>query len=333
MKRILNNPDDFVTEMLDGILKAHPESLTYTAGDVHCIVRTDAPVSGKVGIATGGGSGHLPLFIGYVGKGMLDGVAVGDVFASPNAEQMLEVTRRIHSSKGVLYIYGNYGGDVMNFDMAAELAAMEGITVKTILVTDDIASAPASNAKQRRGIAGMVLAFKIAGAKAAKGASLDEVVSVTERALDNMRTIGVALSPCTVPRIGKPTFSIGEDEMEIGMGLHGERGISREKLQSADAVTERMINTILEELKTASGDTVAVLINGLGATPTEELYIVYRKINDMLTKKSLKIHRAYIGEFATSMEMAGFSITLFKVDDEMKMLLDEPAYTPFLKHF
>lgn len=333
MKRILNNPENFVTEMLDGILKAHPDNLTYTGGDVHCIVRTDAPVSEKVGIATGGGSGHLPLFIGYVGKGMLDGCAVGDVFASPNAEQMLEVTRKINSSKGVLYIYGNYGGDVMNFDMAAELAAMEGITVKTILVADDVASAPASNAKQRRGIAGMVLAFKIAGAKAAKGGTLDEVVAVTERALNNILTVGVALSPCTVPRIGKPTFSIGDDEMEIGMGLHGERGISREKLQSADLVTSRMVERILEELKPNSGDTLAVMINGLGATPSEELYIAYRKVNEILTQNSLKIHRAYIGEFATSMEMSGFSITLFKVDNEMKMLLDEPSYTPFLKQF
>jgi dihydroxyacetone kinase DhaK subunit len=333
MKRILNNPENFVTDMLDGLLKAHPEHLTSTGGDVHCIVRADAPVSGKVGLASGGGSGHLPLFIGYVGKAMLDGCAVGDVFASPNAEQMLEVTRRINGGKGVLYIYGNYGGDVMNFDMAAELAAMEGITVKTILVADDVASAPASNAKQRRGIAGMVFAFKIAGAKAAKGGSLDEVVSVTERALDNIRTIGVALSPCTVPRIGKPTFSIGDNEMEIGMGLHGERGISREKLQSADVVTARMVKTILDELKPVAGDTLAVMINGLGATPSEELYIVYSKVNEILTNNSLNVHRAYIGEFATSMEMSGLSITLLKLDDELKMLLDEPSYTPLLKNF
>lgn len=319
--------------MLDGVLKAYPEDLAITGGDVHCVVRADAPVPGKVAIASGGGSGHLPLFIGYIGKGMLDGVAVGDVFASPNAEQMLEVTRKIHGSKGVLYIYGNYGGDVMNFDMAAELAAMEGITVKTVLVAEDIASALPSNARQRRGIAGMVLAFKIAGAKAAQGGSLDEVASVTERALDNMRTIGVALSPCTVPRIGKPTFSIGEDEMEIGMGLHGERGISREKLQTADAVTTRMVDALLEEVKPAKGDTLAVLINGLGATPPEELYIVYSKLHEIVTDRNIKVHRAYVGEFATSMEMSGFSITLFKTDDEMRMLLDEPAYTPFLKQF
>ncbi len=333
MKKILNNPENYVPEMIDGLLKAHPDSLICTAGDVHCIVRADAPVSGKVAIATGGGSGHLPLFIGYVGKGMLDGVAVGDIFASPNAEQMLEVTRKINGGKGVLYLYLNYGGDVMNFDMAAELAEMEGITVKTVLVADDVASAPASNAKQRRGIAGFAFAFKIAGAKAARGGSLEEVVSVTEKALNNIRTIGVALSPCTVPRIGKPTFSIGDDEMEIGMGVHGERGISREKLQSADVITTKMVDTVLEELNPISGDTFAVLVNSLGATPPEELYIVYRKIHDILTGKFLKIHKVYIGEFATSMEMCGFSITLFKVDDEMKTLLDEPSYTPFLKKF
>jgi len=315
MKKILNNPENYVNEMLEGVLKAHPDSLVCIGGDLHCIVRADAPVSEKVAIATGGGSGHLPLFIGYVGKGLLDGVAVGDIFASPNAEQMLEVTRKINGKKGVLYIYGNYGGDVMNFDMAAELAEMEGITVKTILVADDVASAPVSNAKQRRGIAGMAFAFKIAGAKAAKGGSLEEVVSVTEKALDNIRSIGVALSPCTVPRIGNPTFSIGSDEMEIGMGLHGERGISREKLQNADTITTKMINTILDELKPKSGDSFAVLINGLGATPSEELYIVYRKVYEILVHNLFNVHKAYIGEFATSMEMSGFSITLFKIDD------------------
>lgn len=333
MKRILNNPIDFVKDMLDGVLKAHPKDLTITAGDIHCVVRTDAPVPDKVGIASGGGSGHLPLFIGYIGQGMLDGCAVGDVFASPNAEQMLEVTRKINSSKGVLYIYGNYGGDIMNFDMAAELAAMEGIEVKTVVVSDDIASAPPSMANHRRGIAGMIFAFKIAGAKAALGGTLDEVAFVTQNALDNMRTIGVALSPCIVPNIGKPTFSLGEDEMEIGMGLHGERGISREKLQTADEITVRMMNSLLEELPTTPGDSVAVLINGLGATPKEELYIVYSKIHDILTSQSVVVHKVYIDEFATSMEMSGFSITLFKLDEQMKMLLDEPSYTPFLKHF
>jgi phosphoenolpyruvate---glycerone phosphotransferase subunit DhaK len=330
MKKILNKPADFVPEMLDGLLKAYPDQLAY-AEDVHCIVRADSPVKNKVALATGGGSGHLPVFLGYVGKGMLDGCAVGDVFASPSADQMLSVTKRIHGGKGVVYIYGNYGGDVMNFDMAAEMADMEGIKVKTVLVKDDVASAPPAEAARRRGVAGMVFAFKIGGAKADAGGSLDEVAAVTEKALANTRTMGVALSPCTVPMAGKPTFSIGEDEMEIGMGIHGEPGMKREKLQTADQIAERMTIAILDDLQSKAGDELAVMVNGLGATPPEELYIIYRKVNQILTDKKLKVHRAYIGEFATSMEMAGASLTFMKLDTELKTLVDAPAHTPFFK--
>jgi dihydroxyacetone kinase-like protein len=329
MKKILNNPADFVVEMLDGLIKAHPDMIGYTGGDPHCIVRVDAPVTGKVGLATGGGSGHLPVFLGYVGKGMLDGCAVGDVFSSPGAEQMLEVTRRIDSGKGVVYIYGNYGGDVMNFDMASEMAEIDGIQVKTVLVKDDVASAPPEEAQRRRGVAGMVFAFKIAGAVAERGGDIDEVVSVTEKALQNIRSIGIALSPCTVPRAGRPTFTIGEDEMEIGMGIHGEPGKKREKLQPADQIAQAMMNDLLNDLKPQAGERLAVMVNGLGATPAEELYILYRKIYQILTGKDILIHKAFIGEFATSMEMAGASITLFKLDDELTMLLDAPAQTPF----
>ena len=221
MKKIINNPVDFVPEMLDGLIKAHPNDLAY-AGDIHCIVRATAPTPGKVGLATGGGSGHLPVFLGYVGRGLLDGCAVGDVFASPSSDQMLTVTQRINGGKGVVYIYGNYGGDVMNFDMAAEMAEANGIPVRTVLVRDDVASSPPAQANRRRGVAGMVFAFKIAGARADRGGSLDQVVTVTERALANIRTMGVALSPCTVPLAGRPTFTLGDDEMEIGMGIHGE---------------------------------------------------------------------------------------------------------------
>jgi dihydroxyacetone kinase-like protein len=227
MKKILNNPDDFVTDMLDGLLRARRDMLRYTGGDYHCIVRADAPIEGKVALATGGGSGHLPLFLGYVGRGLLDGCAVGDVFSSPSADQMLEVTKSIHGGEGVLYIYGNYSGDVMNFDMASEMAQMEDIEVRTVLVHDDVASAPPERADQRRGVAGLVFAYKVAGAKADLGGSLDEVEAVTRRSLENIRSIGVALSPCTVPAAGRPTFSIGDDEMEIGMGIHGERGANR----------------------------------------------------------------------------------------------------------
>ncbi|MDE0263201.1 MAG: dihydroxyacetone kinase subunit DhaK [Bryobacterales bacterium] len=329
MKKILNQPAAFVSEMLDGLMKAHPDQLACAGDDPHCIVRADAPVEGKVALATGGGSGHLPVFLGYVGKGMLDGCAVGDVFASPSSDQMLAVTQRINSGKGVVYIYGNYGGDVMNFDMAAEMASFEDVAVKTVLVKDDVASAPPAEADRRRGVAGMVFAFKIGGAKADQGGSLDEVAAVTEKALANIRTMGVALSPCTVPRAGKPTFDIGDDEMEIGMGIHGEPGMKREKLQAADQVTERMMSAILEDLQPQSGERVAVMVNGLGATPPEELYIMYRRVHEMLAARDVGVHRAYVGEYATSMEMAGASITLFRLDDELAALLDHPAQTPF----
>jgi dihydroxyacetone kinase-like protein len=332
MKKILNQPKDFVPEMLDGLIKAYPTQLAYTE-DIHCIVRADSPVKGKVGLATGGGSGHLPVFLGYVGKGMLDGCSVGDVFSSPSAEQMLAVTKRIDGGKGVVYIYGNYGGDVMNFDMAAELADMEGIQVKTVLVKDDVASAPPAEAGRRRGVAGMVFAFKVAGAKADKGGSLDEVAAAAEKALANIRTMGVALSPCTVPLAGKPTFTIGDDEMEIGMGIHGEPGMKREKLQTADQIAERMTLAILEDLPQKQGTRVAVMVNGLGATPPEELYVIYRKVDEILKGKGLVIHRAYVGEFATSMEMAGASLTFMYLDDELAELLDAPAHTPFFKQF
>jgi phosphoenolpyruvate---glycerone phosphotransferase subunit DhaK len=331
MKKILNQAKDFVPEMLDGLLKAYPSQLSYAGEDMHCIVRADAPVAGKVALATGGGSGHLPVFLGYVGKGMLDGCAVGDVFASPSAEQMLDVTRRIHAGRGVVYIYGNYGGDRMNFDMAAEMADMEDIMVQTVLVAEDVASAPAADAQRRRGVAGMVFAFKTAGAKADQGGSIDEVVAVAKKTLENTRTMGVALSPCTVPLAGKPTFTIAEDEMEIGMGIHGEPGMKREKLQTADQIAERMALSILEDLQPKPGDRLAVMVNGLGATPPEELYILYRKAHEILSERGLSVYRAYIGEFATSMEMAGASFTFFRLDDELIQLLDYPANTPFFK--
>ncbi len=329
MKKILNDPDLFVPEMLDGLLKAHPDMLGYAGDDPHCIVRADAPVEGKVALATGGGSGHLPVFLGYVGQGLLDGCAVGDVFASPSSDQMLEVVKRIHGGKGVLFIYGNYGGDVMNFDMASELADLDGIEVRTVLVKDDVASAPPAEADRRRGVAGMVFAFKIGGAKAQAGGSLDEVEAVTRKALDNIRTIGVALSPCTVPAAGRPTFTLGDDEMEIGMGIHGEPGMKREKLQTANQIAERMTTAILDDMPLIAGERVTVLDNGLGATPPEELYILYRKTHDMLVERGVAIHRAYVGEYATSMEMAGASLTLFRLDDELAELLDLPAQSPF----
>lgn len=331
MKKFINEPGKFVDEMIEGILSAHPRDLKVINEDLRCIVRAEPGRPGKVGISTGGGSGHLPVFLGYIGEGMIDGCAVGNVFASPSAEQMFEVTKAIHAGSGVLYIYGNYGGDYMNFDMAAEMASMEGIRVEQVLVKDDVASAPRGNEGSRRGVAGLFFAYKIAGASAAGMASLDDVKRVTERALAGTRTMGVALSPCIIPEAGRPTFTIAEDEMEIGMGIHGEPGILRGKMMTADEIVGVMIGKILEDLPYASGDEVSVLINGLGATPKEELYIVFRRVAQQLKDKGIEIYRPYIGEFATSMEMAGMSITLMKLDNELKSLLDQSAYTPFFE--
>ncbi len=317
--------------MLSGLYKAFPKQVDY-AIDTHSLVRADAPIPGKVGLMTGGGSGHLPVFLGYVGKGMLDGCAIGDVFQSPSIEQIVNVTRKIDSGKGVLYIYGNYGGDILNFDMAAEMVDMDDIQTRTVLVRDDVASAPQEKRDSRRGVAGMVFAFKVAGAKADEGADLEAVAEVAERALENIGTMGVALSPVTVPSVGKPTFTIEENEMEIGMGIHGEPGIKREKLHTADEIAERMTNAILEDMQIPKGEKVAVMINSLGATPLEELMILYNKVDDILKANGLKVYRVYAGEFATSMEMTGASLTIFHLaDEEIIRLLDASAETPFFR--
>ena len=328
MQKILNDPARFVDEMLEGIMAAHGDRLR-RAEDPRAIVRTDAPVAGKVGIATGGGSGHLPVFMGYVGRGLVDGAAIGNVFSSPSSEQMLAVTRAVDGGRGVLYLYGNYGGDVLNFDLAAELAGDEGIRVASVRAADDVASAPPSRADRRRGIAGILFLYRVAGARAAEGASLEEVVAVTERAAAGLRSMGVALSPCTIPAAGVPTFELPAGEMEIGMGIHGEPGAKREKLQPADQITSRMVEAILADMPLKGGDRVAVMVNSLGATPPEELFIMYRKIYDTLTGMGVQLHRPYIGRFATSMEMAGASLTFFKLDDELAALLDAPAESPF----
>jgi len=328
MKKIINRPADFVDEMLAGILYAHPDQLR-TASDKRAIVRADAPVKGKVGIATGGGSGHLPVFMGYVGKGLADGCAIGNVFSSPTANQMLAVTKAIDGGAGVLYLYGNYTGDVMNFDMAAEMADMEGIKVETVLVADDVASAPPERWQTRRGVAGLFFAYKIAGAKAAEMADLAAVKAAAEKAVANTRSMGVALGPCTVPEAGRPTFTIGDDEMEIGMGIHGEPGVRRGKLETADQIATTLTSSILNDLPFKSGDQVSVLVNGLGATPREELYIIYRKVWELLRDAGISVHRPYVGEYATSLEMAGCSLTLLRLDDELTRLLDAPAESPF----
>jgi dihydroxyacetone kinase len=329
VQKLINDPDAFVDEVLEGILAAHPGELR-RADDPRAIVRAEAPVQGKVAIATGGGSGHLPVFMGYVGPGLADGAAVGNVFASPSSDQMLAVIRAIDSGAGVLQVYGNYGGDAMNFGLAADLAAADGIRVTEVRGTDDVASAPKGEESRRRGIAGIFFLYKVAGACADRGADLDAVTATTQRAADAVRSMGVALSPCTVPAAGRPTFELPEGEMEIGMGIHGEPGVRRGPLQTVDEVVDQLVEALVADLPHDRGDRVDVLVNGLGATPVEELYLVFRRASRRLAEAGLEVRRTWIGEYATSLEMAGASISLLRLDDELADLMDAPAWSPFL---
>lgn len=329
MKKLINTPENFVQEMMEGIELAYGDKVKTLNGDVRILVSNYPVKDKKVGIVTGGGSGHLPVFLGYVGKGLLDGCAIGNVFASPSAQKMEDMIRACDRGSGVLCLYGNYGGDNMNFDMACDAVEMDDIQTRTIRVKDDVASSPREQAGKRRGVAGMVYAFKIAGAAADQMMSLDEVTEVTQKALDNIRSMGVALSPCIVPQVGKPTFQIAEDEIEIGMGIHGEAGIEVRKMMTADEVANVLTETILKDMPLTQGDEVSVMVNGLGATPLEEQLIVYRKIHQILADKGVSIVMPHIGEFATSMEMSGLSLTMFKLDGQLKALLEYPASSPF----
>ena len=331
MKKIINTPGQFVDETLQGILLAHPDRLDCAEGNLRCIIRKNAGKKKKVGLASGGGSGHLPLFMGYVGTGLLDGCSIGGVFQSPSADNMLCVTKAIDSGMGVLYIYGNYSGDKMNFAMAAEMADLEGIRVETVIGCDDVASAPKGEENKRRGIAGIFFVYKVAGALAEEGASLNEVKAIAEKANSRVRTMGVALSPCTIPEVGKPNFTIGETDMEIGMGIHGEPGVRRETLRPADAIADEMMDKIFADYSYAKGEEVAVLVNGLGATPKEELYILYRRVAARLKEKGVTVIKTYVGEFATSMEMAGASVSVLHLDTQLKKYLLTPASTPFFE--
>jgi len=330
VKKLINDPLRFVDETIEGILLAYPRHLKRCAGSTRALMRADGPVEGKVAIVTGGGSGHIPVFLGYVGPGLLDAVSIGNVFSSPSPDDMLAATMAAHAGAGVLYLFGNYSGDVMNFGMAAEMADMEGIEVVISTGNDDVVSAPVAERERRRAVAGLGLAYKIAGARADEGASLAEVKAAADRAIFNTRSMGVALSPCTIPAAGQPTFTIAEDEMELGMGIHGEPGLERGKLAPADEVAEVMVGKILPDLPFGSGDEVVVLVNGLGATPPEELFILYRRVHQLLTEANITVYKPFIGEYATSMEMAGASVSLLRLDDELKRLLDAPAYSPFL---
>lgn len=329
MKKLLNDPEYFVDEMLDGLLRAHPDMLKAASDDRRALVRADAPLEGKVGIVTGGGSGHLPVFLGYVGRGLCTGVAIGNVFSSPSSEQILEATRASSGGAGVLYLYGNYGGDVLNFDLAADMAELDDIQTRTVLVTDDVASAPPDRASDRRGVAGLFFAFKCAGAAAERGDSLDDVVAAAQAVVGATRSMGIGLSPTILPAAGEATFELGDGEMEIGIGIHGEPGVHRGPLESADAVADRLVGAIADDLGLTQGDRVAVLVNGMGATPLEELYILYRRAEQLLAERGAEIHRRFIGEFATSLEMAGASISVMRLNESLAELLDAPARSPF----
>jgi dihydroxyacetone kinase len=328
MKKLINNPDHVVTEMIEGFVAAYGNEYEKLQ-DVKGIVRKNK--QDKVGILTGGGSGHEPLFMGFVGEGLADGAALGNVFAAPTPNTVLEVTKAIDSGKGVLYVYGNYAGDILNFDMGAELADMEDIETKTVLVCDDVASAPLDQIQDRRGIAGDVFVIKIAGAASVAGLSLDEVARVAQKASDAVRSIGVALTPGSIPSTGKYTFTLADDEIEFGMGIHGEPGVKRTKLMSADELTDTMLDYIIEDLPFNSGDEVCVLINGLGSTTLMELMIVNRRVAQVLNNKNITIFDTDINSYCTTQEMGGVSITLLRLDDELKEFYNQAACSPFYK--
>lgn len=327
MKKFINDPFEVVDEMLEGFLSVH-DRYVRKLPEARAVVRIDAPIQGKVGLVTGGGSGHKPAFVGFVGKGMLDAVAVGEIFTSPPPLAVFEAAKAVHGGKGVLFLLGNYSGDVMNFGLAAEMCRDEGMAVEQVIATDDVGSGPKEKASNRRGVVGEFLAWKCAGAKAETGATLAEVKAVAEKVNQWARTIGVALAPCTVPAKGTPTFTLAEGEMEYGVGHHGEAGTAKVKMCSADEITERMVTEVVSDLPFRAGDEVAVIVNGLGATPQLELYICYRRVKQILDAMGIRIVKPFVGSFFTALEMAGFSVTLMKLDEELKGLLEAPADTP-----
>ena len=330
MKKFINDPYDVVDEMLEGYLDVHKKYVR-KLNAARTVVRTDAPVAGKVGVITGGGSGHKPAFIGFIGQGMLDAVAVGEIFTSPPPLACIEAAKAADGGKGVLFLLGNYAGDVMNFQLAADMAKAAGIRVEQVISTDDVGSGPKEEAHKRRGVVGAFLGWKVAGARAAAGGSLEECKAAVEKVNANTRTLGVAISPCTVPAKGSPTFTLAEDEMEYAVGHHGEAGTAKIKMMTANEVAEKMTQEVIDDLPFKAGDEVAVLINGLGGTPQLELYICYRKVKKMLDEREITVGRSYVGEFFTGLEMAGFSVTLMKLDEELKELLAAPANTPCFK--
>ena len=329
MKKLINHPDDVVREALEGLAAAHPDTLRVNLKPAY-VVRADAPLAGKVGVVSGGGSGHEPLHTGYVGKGMLDAACPGQVFTSPTPDQVSEATAAVNGGAGVLHIVKNYTGDVLNFEMATEIVAEDGIEVTAVVIDDDVAVTDSLYTAGRRGVGATVLAEKIAGAAAEEGRPLAQVAAVCRLVNANARSMGIALTSCTLPQVGHPTFDLGEDEMEVGIGIHGEPGRSRSVLRQADEIVEMLAGPILDELGAETGDQVLALVNGMGATPLLELYVVYRRLHSLLEERGLRVVRRLVGSYITSLDMAGCSVTLLKMDRELLRLWDAPVFTPAL---
>jgi dihydroxyacetone kinase, dhaK subunit len=318
MKKIINNPEDIVDQMLDGLLKANKDKIIRIE-DTNVIARKDAPIEGKVGLISGGGSGHEPAHAGFVGRGMLDCAVAGDIFTSPTPDQVLEAIKKANSGKGVFMVIKNYQGDVMNFEMAKEMAEMEDIEVEYVIVNDDIV---VENKEDRRGVAGTIFVHKTLGAMAENGASLAEIKKAADAIVEDIKSIGMATTPCTNPSDGKESFSLDDNELEMGIGIHGEEGIQKEDMKSADEIVREMADRLLEEV-TDTDSEYALMVNGMGATPEMELLVINNSLADYLEEKNIKVARTYVGDFMTSMDMAGFSITLYKVNDEKLRLLDQ----------
>ena len=330
MQRILNDPDHIVDEMLKGFVKTHSDIVKVT-GHPRVLATKAAPIRGKVGVVTGGGSGHKPAFIGYVGENMCDASAVGEICSSPTAAAFLDAFRAADGGAGVACLYGNYSGDNMNVKMAVRMAKKEGLTVKTVVANDDVASAPKDQREKRRGVAGEILMWKCGGAKAAKGGTLDEVIAAAQKAIDNTRSVGVGLTPCTLPAVGHPNFEIKEGTMEVGIGHHGEPGIAVKPLETAAEIAQRMVEVVLPDYPFVSGDEVVVLVSGLGATPVMELYVLYDEIDKLLAEQGIQVYRSYVGNYFTSLDMMGATLTVMKLDDELKEWIDMDCYTMGLK--
>lgn len=332
MQRIMNDPDSIVDEMLQGFLKTHGDLVEGIEENKRVVKSRFAPKD-RVAVVTGGGSGHKPAFIGYVGRNMLDAAAVGEICSSPTAKAFYDAFKAVHAGKGVACLYGNYSGDNMNVKMAVKMIKKDGIEVKTVVANDDVASAPKDQREKRRGVAGEVFMWKIGAAKAAEGAELDEVIAAAQKAIDHTRSVGIGLTPCTLPAVGHPNFEIKEGTMEVGIGHHGEPGIEVCPLETAQGMAKRMVDIVVNDYPFTNGDELAVLVSGLGATPVMELYLIYSEIEKILTEKGIKVYRSYVGNYFTSLEMMGVSLTAMKLDDELKALLDKETDSVGFRQF